>query len=68
MGCGQIKLSVSVAVPTAPVRIPSQRPLDPRVASATSVANDKGDNEIILGAVYRSPDICLIAEENLRKP
>ena len=61
MGCGQKKLSVSVAVPPAPVRIPSQRPLAPGVASVTSVAND---NEIILGAVYRSPGICLTAEEN----
>ena len=28
------------------------------------VANDKGDNEMIPGAVHRSPDICLTAEEN----
>ena len=33
-----------------------------------SVANDKGDNEIILGAVHRSHGICLTAEENPRKP
>ena len=46
MGYGQKKLSVSVAVPPAPVRIRSQRPLAPSVASLTSVANDKGDNEI----------------------
>ena len=45
-----------------------QRPLSPSVASVTSVANDKGDNEIILGAVHRSPGICLTAEENPRKP
>ena len=57
------KLSVSVAVPSAPVRVPSQRPLDPSVASVTSIAN-KGDNEMILRAVYGSPDICLTAEEN----
>ena len=68
MGCGQKKLSVSVAVPPAPVRGPSQRPLTPSVASFTSVANDKGDNEMILGAVCRSPGICLTAEENPRKP
>ena len=49
------KLSVSVAVPPAPVRVPSQRPLAPSVASATSVANDKSDNEMILGDVHRSP-------------
>ena len=56
---------VSVAVPPAPVRVPSQKPLAPSVASVTSVANDKGDNEMILGAVHRSPGICLTAEENL---
>ena len=68
MGCDQKKLSVSVAVPPAPVRVPSQRPLAPSVASVTSVANDKADNEMILGAVHRSPGICLTAEENLKKP
>ena len=31
-------------------------------------ANDKGDNEMILGAVHRCPGICLTAEENPRKP
>ena len=56
---------LSVAVPPAPVRVPSQRPLAPRVPS---VANDKGDNEMILGAVHRSPGICLRAEEIPRKP
>ena len=65
MGCAKKKLSVGVAVPPAPVRVPSQRPLAP---SVTSVANDKGDNEMILGAVHRSPSICLTAEENPRKP
>ena len=45
----QKKLSVSVAVPPAPVLVPSQRPLAPSFASGTSVANDKGDNEMILG-------------------
>ena len=55
------KLSVSVAVPPAPVRVPNQRPLAPSVAS---VANDKGDNEMILGAVHRSSGICLTTEEN----
>jgi hypothetical protein len=34
------------------------------VASVMSVTNDESDNEIILGAVHRSPDICLTAEEN----
>ena len=37
-----------MTVPPAPVRIPSQRPLAPSVASITSVANGKGDNEMIL--------------------
>ena len=45
MGCGQKKLSASVAVPPTPVQVPSQRPLAPSVASVTSVANDKGDND-----------------------
>ena len=55
------KLSVSVAVPPAPVQVPSQRPLAPSVASVTSLANDKGDNEMVLRAVHRPPGICLIA-------
>ena len=52
MVCDQkikIKLLVSVVVPPAPVRVPSQRPFAQSVASVTSVAIDKGDNEIILG-------------------
>ena len=53
-----------MAVPSAPVQVPSQVPLAP---SVTSVANDKDDNEMILGAVDRSPGICLTAEENLGK-
>jgi hypothetical protein len=60
-------LSVSVAVPPARVRVPSQRPNVPSVASLTSVA-DKGDNVMILGAVHRSSGICLTVEENPRKP
>jgi hypothetical protein len=32
------------------------------------VTNEKDDNEMILGAVHRSPGICLTAEENTRKP
>ena len=43
-------------------------PLAPSVASITSVANDKGDNEMILGTVNRSLGIYLPAEENPRKP
>ena len=55
-------------MPPAPVRVPSQRSLAPSVASVRSVANDKGDNEMILGAVHRSPGNCLTPEENPRKP
>ena len=44
------KLPVTVAVPLAPVRVPSQRPVAPNVAS---VANDKGDNEMILAFASR---------------
>ena len=49
----------AMAVPPAPVRVLGQRPLAPSVTSIMSVANDKGDNEMILGAVHRSPGICL---------
>ena len=48
------QLLVSVAVLPAPVRVLSQRPLAPNVASVMSFANDKGDNEMILGAVHKS--------------
>jgi hypothetical protein len=64
MDCGQKKLSVSVAMSPAPIRVPSQKPLAPSVASVTSVANDKDYNEMILGAEHRSAGICLTAEEN----
>ena len=53
----------SVAVPAAPIRVPSQMPLAPSVTSVTSVANDKDDNKIIPGTVHRSPAICLTTEE-----
>jgi hypothetical protein len=58
------KLLVIVAVQPTPIQVPSQRPVVPSVASVTSVANDKGDNEMILG---RSHGIFLTAEENPRK-
>ena len=54
-----------MTVPPAPVRVPGQRPLAPNVTSVASVANDKGDNEIIPGAVHRSPGIYLTVKENL---
>ena len=58
-----------MAVPSAPVRVPSQRPFSPGGTSAKSVtANDKGDNEMILGAVHRSPGICFTAEVNPGNP
>ena len=57
------KLAFSVAVPPAPVRVPNQRPLVPSVASVMWVAND---DEMILGAVHRSPDICLTGEEKTK--
>ena len=57
-----------MAVPPAPVRVPSQRPLGPSVTSVLSVVNDKGDNEMIPGAVHRPPGICLRTEENPGKP
>ena len=53
-----------MAVPPAPAWVPSQRALAP---SVTSVTHDKGDNEMILGAVHRSSGICLTAEENPQK-
>ena len=64
MGFGQEKLYASAVVSLAPVRVPNQRPL---AQSVTSVANDKGDNEMIPEAVYRSPGICLAAEGNRGK-
>ena len=58
------KLYDSVMVPSGPVWVPRQRPLAP---SATSVANDKGDNEMILEIVHIFPGISFTAEENPRK-
>ena len=58
-GAATKKPLVSVAVLPAPVRVPSQRPFAPVVASVTSVANDKDDNEMISGAVHRPPGIYL---------
>ena len=52
-----MELHASVAVSAAPVQVPSQRPLAPSVASVTSVANGKGDNEMFSEAVHRSPGI-----------
>ena len=55
--CAAAKKALSyVAVPPDPVRVPNQRPPAP---SVTSVASDKGDNEMIPGAVHRFPGIAL---------
>ena len=57
-------------MPPGPFRVPSQRSLAPSVASVTTVANDKGDNEMILGlctdllAFAKGPT----AEKNPRNP
>ena len=59
------QFQTSVVVPPAPVWVPTQSPLVPSVSSVTSVANDKGDIEMIPGAVHISPGICLKAEENI---
>ena len=48
-----------MAVPPAPIRGPSQWPLAP-----SQSANDKGDNDMIPGAVHRFPLIYLTAAEN----
>ena len=53
----------SVAVPPAPVWVPSQWLLASSVTSVTSV-NDKGDSNMIPRTVHRSPDICLTADKN----
>ena len=48
------KLLASLAVPPAPVLVPSQRSHTHGVASVTSVVNDKSDNEMNPGTVHRS--------------
>jgi hypothetical protein len=55
---------VSWAEPTSSCPGPGQRPLAPSVASVKSVTNDKDYNKMILGAVRRTPGICITAEEN----
>ena len=55
-------------MPPASVRVPSlKKPFAPSIASVMSVANYKGDN-VVRGAVHRSPGISLTAEENPRNP
>ena len=57
-----------MTVPPAPALVTSQRPLAPSVASVTLVANDKSDNETILGAVHRSPGICSQGKPQKTRP
>ena len=58
LGCGQ---KSSVAVPPAPVYVPSD--YLPQVLPL--LANAKGDNEVKPGAVHISPGIYLTPEDNL---
>ena len=54
-------------MPPAHIRVPIQRSL-PRVSRQSRLSpNDKGDNEMIPGAVHRSLEICRTAEENPRQ-
>ena len=62
LGLRPKKLSISVAVTPAPVRVPRQSPLAPSVVSVTSIANDNDDNEMIPGAVHRFSGTCLMVE------
>ena len=48
-----------MAVPLAPVLVPSQRTL-----ARLSRQSLLSVNEMIPGAVHRSPGICLVADEN----
>ena len=56
------RLLASLAMPPPPGRVPRQRSLAP------SVVNDKGDNEMIPGALHRSPGIFFMAEETPGEP
>ena len=56
-------LRAGVAVPPAPVRVPIQGHLPRKSCHSRLSANDKGDNEMMPGAVLRNPNICLTAEK-----
>ena len=58
----------SVAVPPTPIRVPSHRPVAPSITLSGLLGNYKGDNDMILRAVHRSPSIYLTAEENPENP
>ena len=68
LGLRPKNFQTSLVVPPAPLRIHSQRPLAPNVASVTSVPNDKGDNEMILGAVHRKPQLEEPSDEGAVRP
>ena len=68
MGCGQKSFKLVWRCHQLLFGFPAKGYFAPSFPSVTSVANDKGDNEMILGAVHRSPGICLTAKENPRKP
>ena len=59
------KVQTRVAVPPAPVRVPSQRLLAPSVASVTSVANNKG--EYIQGIQLCVPQVTIANILSLRR-
>ena len=61
------RLKLSVALPPDPVWVQANSPLPWVSCQSHLLANDKGDNEMIPGAVHRSPGVYLIAEANLRK-
>ena len=54
-----------MAVPKAPVWVPSNDHLSRASRQSSLSSNDKGDNEVKLGATHRSPVIYLTSEENL---
>ena len=55
-------------MPPARVRIRVKLNLHPASGQSRLSANDKGNNEMIPGAVQRSPGIYLTAERNSGKP
>ena len=59
MGCSQKKLQASMAMPAAPVLVPSQNPVAPSVTTVTSAVNGKGDNEIMLNMSNVASDLAV---------
>ena len=57
-----------LAMPSAPVRVPSQRPFAPNVTSISLSVNGKGDNEMIPETGHKSAVIYLTAEKHHGKP